>query len=159
MTYASLMTLTTAASRLPKSAPKYVDRMNAFVGDAQRRDLRVTQCRLQAKGDRSLSLSNQDDPRPARPDVSHISDAWHAETGLLRELAHRTGLSNEISKALLGTYCGVPIHAPGRVVTDSRSWSPTARIVFSGIGALDDRPELFRPFAHRRRSGGPRVHQ
>ncbi|PRZ43330.1 4-hydroxybutyryl-CoA dehydratase/vinylacetyl-CoA-Delta-isomerase [Antricoccus suffuscus] len=62
VTYTSLMTLTTAASRLSKSAPQYVDRINAFVEDAQRRDLRVTQCITDAKGDRSLSPSKQDDP-------------------------------------------------------------------------------------------------
>jgi 4-hydroxybutyryl-CoA dehydratase/vinylacetyl-CoA-Delta-isomerase len=60
--YTSLMTLTTAAGRLAESSPQYVERIRAYVDDAQRRDIRVTQCITDAKGDRSLQPARQDDP-------------------------------------------------------------------------------------------------
>ncbi|TDC89811.1 4-hydroxyphenylacetate 3-hydroxylase N-terminal domain-containing protein [Actinomadura sp. 7K507] len=60
--YTSLMTLATAAGRLAESGPQYVERIQAFVADAQERDIRVTQCITDAKGDRSLSPVRQDDP-------------------------------------------------------------------------------------------------
>lgn len=60
--YTSLMTLTTAAGRLAGSSPQYVERIRAYVDDAQARDIRVTQCITDAKGDRSLPPARQDDP-------------------------------------------------------------------------------------------------
>lgn len=60
--YTSIMTLATAAGRLSTTAPQYVDRINRFVADAQAKDIRITQCITDAKGDRSLSPTRQDDP-------------------------------------------------------------------------------------------------
>jgi 4-hydroxybutyryl-CoA dehydratase/vinylacetyl-CoA-Delta-isomerase len=60
--YTSLMTLATAAGRLAGTGPQYVERLQAFVADAQERDIRVTQCITDAKGDRSLPPVRQDDP-------------------------------------------------------------------------------------------------
>jgi 4-hydroxybutyryl-CoA dehydratase/vinylacetyl-CoA-Delta-isomerase len=60
--YTSLMTLSTAAGRLAETGPQYVERLQAYVADAQQRDIRVTQCITDAKGDRSLSPVLQDDP-------------------------------------------------------------------------------------------------
>jgi len=42
----------------------------------------------------------------------------HAGVGLLREVAEYTGLVKALDGALLDTYRGVPVHAPGRVFTD-----------------------------------------
>ncbi len=66
--YSSLMTLTTAAGRLAESSPQYVERIRAYVDDAQERDIRVTQCITDAKGDRSL-------PPPGRTTRTPTS-AW-----------------------------------------------------------------------------------
>ncbi|WP_137294468.1 4-hydroxyphenylacetate 3-hydroxylase N-terminal domain-containing protein [Nocardioides dongxiaopingii] len=60
--YTSLMTLTTAASRLAGHGAEYAERIQAFVTDAQDRDIRITQCITDAKGDRSLSPVKQSDP-------------------------------------------------------------------------------------------------
>jgi 4-hydroxybutyryl-CoA dehydratase / vinylacetyl-CoA-Delta-isomerase len=60
--YTSIMTLATAAGRLSTTAPQYVDRINDFVASAQQHDIRVTQCITDAKGDRSLPPTRQDDP-------------------------------------------------------------------------------------------------
>ena len=41
---------------------EYIDRMHAWIDDAQKRDIRVTQCITDAKGDRSRPPHLQDDP-------------------------------------------------------------------------------------------------
>jgi 4-hydroxybutyryl-CoA dehydratase/vinylacetyl-CoA-Delta-isomerase len=62
VTYTSIMTLATTAGRLQDTAPQYIERINAFIEDSQRRDLRITQCITDAKGDRSRPPGKQDDP-------------------------------------------------------------------------------------------------
>ena len=62
LTHSSLMTMMTAADRIQSDLPDNAARMRAYVEDVQRKDLRVTQCITDAKGDRSLSASKQHDP-------------------------------------------------------------------------------------------------
>lgn len=62
VTYSSIMTLATVAGRIKETAPQYVERIHGFIEDAQRRDVRITQCITDAKGDRSRPPSRQDDP-------------------------------------------------------------------------------------------------
>ncbi|MFV0524636.1 MAG: 4-hydroxyphenylacetate 3-hydroxylase N-terminal domain-containing protein [Acidimicrobiales bacterium] len=62
VTYTSIMTLATAAGRIADTAPQYVERIQGFIEDAQRRDIRITQCITDAKGDRSRPPSRQHDP-------------------------------------------------------------------------------------------------
>jgi 4-hydroxybutyryl-CoA dehydratase/vinylacetyl-CoA-Delta-isomerase len=62
VTYTSIMTLATVAGRITETAPQYVERLHGFIEDAQRRDVRITQCITDAKGDRSRPPSRQDDP-------------------------------------------------------------------------------------------------
>jgi 4-hydroxybutyryl-CoA dehydratase / vinylacetyl-CoA-Delta-isomerase len=62
VTYQSLMTLLVAAGRLADHNPEFVPRINAYVEDARRRDIRVTECITDAKGDRTLAPSKQHDP-------------------------------------------------------------------------------------------------
>ncbi|MDP6972549.1 MAG: 4-hydroxyphenylacetate 3-hydroxylase N-terminal domain-containing protein, partial [Pseudomonadales bacterium] len=62
VTYASIMTLLTAADRIEGSAPENAKRIRAWVGEAQRRDVRITQCITDAKGDRSRRPGQQEDP-------------------------------------------------------------------------------------------------
>src|SRR6478752_5840497 len=61
VTYTSIMTLATAAGRIAEHVPHHVERMNAVIEDAQRRDIRITQCITDAKGDRSRPPGKQDD--------------------------------------------------------------------------------------------------
>jgi 4-hydroxybutyryl-CoA dehydratase/vinylacetyl-CoA-Delta-isomerase len=61
VTYQSIMTLLTAASRMG-DCPEYVARIGAYVDRAQREDLRIVECITDAKGDRSLSPAKQHDP-------------------------------------------------------------------------------------------------
>ena len=62
VTYASIMTLLTAADRIQGDLPEHAARIRTWVTDAQRRDVRITQCITDAKGDRSRRPGNQDDP-------------------------------------------------------------------------------------------------
>ena len=62
VTYTSIMTLMTAAGKMGDVRSEYVERMHAWIDDAQKRDIRVTQCITDAKGDRSRPPHQQDDP-------------------------------------------------------------------------------------------------
>lgn len=71
----------------------------------------------------------------------------HAGVGLLREVAEDTGLVDAVTDALLGTYKGVPTHAPGRVFTDLAVAVADGADAISGIAVLTDRQDLFGPVA------------
>lgn len=71
----------------------------------------------------------------------------HAGVGLLREMAEYTGLVEAVSDALIGTYRGVPVHAPGRVFTDLAVAVADGADAISGISVLGDRQDLFGPVA------------
>jgi len=61
VTYQSIMTLMTAAARM-SDCPKYVERIGAYVDQAQQDDIRIVECITDAKGDRSLPPAKQNDP-------------------------------------------------------------------------------------------------
>jgi hypothetical protein len=69
----------------------------------------------------------------------------HAGVGLLRELAEYSGLVDGISRALIDTYKGVPLHAPGRVFCDLAVAIADGAEAISGIAVLGDREDLFGP--------------
>lgn len=71
----------------------------------------------------------------------------HAGVGLLREMAEFTGLNAAVNDALLDTYRGVPLHAPGRVFTDLAVAIADGADAVSGIAVLRDRQDLFGPVA------------
>lgn len=71
----------------------------------------------------------------------------HAGVALLREMAEYTGLVDGVSAALIGTYRGVPLHAPGRVFTDLAVAVADGADAISGISVLGDREDLFGPVA------------
>ena len=62
VTYTSIMTLATVQGKLTDTAPQYVERIDGYIKDAQKSDIRITQCITDAKGDRSRPPSRQDDP-------------------------------------------------------------------------------------------------
>jgi hypothetical protein len=71
----------------------------------------------------------------------------HAGVGLLREVAEYTGLVDAVTAALLDTYKGIPVHAPGRVFTDLAVAVADGADAISGIAVLRDRQDLFGPVA------------
>jgi len=62
VTYTSIMTLATVQGKITEFAPQYVERIAGYIEEAQRSDIRITQCITDAKGDRSRPPSRQDDP-------------------------------------------------------------------------------------------------
>ena len=66
---------------------------------------------------------------------------------MLRETAEHTGLVDAVSEALLDTYRGVPIHAPGRVFADLAVAVADGADAISGIATLVDRDDLHGPVA------------
>ena len=61
VTYTSIQTLKTVAGRMNDVKPDYIERMDAFIGEAQIGDVRITQCITDAKGNRSQPPAKQDD--------------------------------------------------------------------------------------------------
>jgi 4-hydroxybutyryl-CoA dehydratase/vinylacetyl-CoA-Delta-isomerase len=61
VTSTSIQTLKTAGGRMLQAMPEAVERMNAYIEEAQRNDIRITQCITDAKGDRSRPPAKQDD--------------------------------------------------------------------------------------------------
>ncbi len=61
VTSTSIQTLKTAAGRMEGVKPEYIERMNVYIEQAQQRDVRITQCITDAKGDRSRPPAKQDD--------------------------------------------------------------------------------------------------
>lgn len=72
----------------------------------------------------------------------------HAGTGMLRELAHRTGLSAQVSAALADTYRGPWVHAPGEVFVDLAAAVADGADCIDAVGQLcGDREHVFGPAA------------
>ncbi len=71
----------------------------------------------------------------------------HAGVGLLREMAQATGLVGAVNGALIDTYRGVLVHAPGQVFADLAVAIADGADAVSGIAVLRNRQELFGPVA------------
>jgi hypothetical protein len=71
----------------------------------------------------------------------------HAGVELLREAAEYTGLVEEVTAALIGTYKGFPLHMPGQVFCDLAVAIADGAGAVSGIAVLGDRQDLFGPVA------------
>ena len=63
----------------------------------------------------------------------------HAGLGMLRELAGYTGLVGALNEALVDTYKGPWVHAPGRVLTDIAVAVADGADAITGIEVLGDR--------------------
>ena len=121
VTYTSIMTLATAAGQMAGSAPDEVERMQAFIDDASNRDVRITQCITDAKGDRSLPPGKQHDP----DSYVHVVDRQRDGVVIRGAKLHITGasLGHELltipTKAMksgeeqYAIACMVPVNAPG----------------------------------------------
>jgi 4-hydroxybutyryl-CoA dehydratase/vinylacetyl-CoA-Delta-isomerase len=129
--YISIMTLVTAAGRLGDAGAKYTERIQAFVEEAQQRDVRVTQCITDAKGDRSRPPHQQDDPDAYTRVVERRRDGVVIRGAKLHISAASLGheLMTIPTKAMKGNEedyaiaCAVPVNAPGVKIVNS-SYAP-----------------------------------
>lgn len=76
VTYQSLMTLVVAAARLADGHPEFVARINAYVAQARRDDIRIAECITDSKGDRSKAPSAQEDADQYVRVVERRDDRW-----------------------------------------------------------------------------------
>jgi 4-hydroxybutyryl-CoA dehydratase/vinylacetyl-CoA-Delta-isomerase len=178
VTYASIMTLLTAADRIEATLPENAARIRAYVKDAQRRDIRITQCITDSKGDRSRRPGNQDDPDHyvrvvARRDDGivirgaklHISAA-----SMGHELMTIPTKSMKAGEEQYSVACMVPVNAPGVKIINTtyaprhhdtrdfpisgRHHTPEGFVIFDDVFVPNDRvfldgnPELAGLFAH-----------
>jgi 4-hydroxybutyryl-CoA dehydratase/vinylacetyl-CoA-Delta-isomerase len=127
VTYQSLMTLLVAAGRLEDHAPEFIPRIKAYVEDARRRDIRITECITAAKGDRSLAPAKQSDPdayvRVAgrRPDGVVIRGAkLHITAAAFgHDLLVMPTKSMKPGEEDYAIACAVPVGSPGVHVTNT----------------------------------------
>lgn len=121
VTYQSLMTLLTAAPKIEKAAPDCYERIQQYVDQAIREDIRITECITDAKGNRSLPPSRQADPdlyvRVVRRNSDglvirgaklHISGASFGHD--LMVMPTKNMKSGEEDYAVT---CAVPVNSPG----------------------------------------------
>src|SRR5258708_20048105 len=69
VTYQSIMTLTTAATRIADALPDFAERIRNYVKAAQRSDVRIVECITDAKGDRTPPPGTHHDPHAHPPRV------------------------------------------------------------------------------------------
>lgn len=156
VTYVSLMTLTTAAGRLRAEDRRAAERIEAYVADVRRRDVRVTQGVTDAKGDRSKPPRRQSDPDAyvrvveRRPDGVVIRGAKLHVTGsaLGHELMIIPTKSMKPGEEDYAIGVVIPVSAPGVKIVNStyaprggdpRSYPVSARVAYpEGFVILDD---------------------
>ena len=178
VTYASCMTLLTAADRIEATLPENAARIRAYVADAQAKDLRITQCITDAKGDRSRRPSNQDDPDQFVRIVERRDDGIVIRGAKLHISAASMGhelmtIPTKSMKAGEDEYsvaCMVPVNAEGvKIINttyaprheDTRDFpisgkqhTPEGFVIFDDVFVptervfLDGNPELAGLFAH-----------
>jgi 4-hydroxybutyryl-CoA dehydratase / vinylacetyl-CoA-Delta-isomerase len=178
VTYASIMTLLTAADRIEATLPENAARIRAYVKDAQRRDIRMTQCITDAKGDRSRRPGNQDDPDQYVRVVARRDDGIVIRGAKLHISAASMGhelmtIPTKSMKAGEEDYsvaCMVPVNAPGVKIINTtyaprhedtrdfpisgRHHTPEGFVIFDDVFVptervfLDGHPELAGLFAH-----------
>jgi 4-hydroxybutyryl-CoA dehydratase/vinylacetyl-CoA-Delta-isomerase len=178
VTYASIMTLLTAADRIEADLPENAKRIRDYVGDAQRRDVRITQCITDAKGDRSRRAGNQDDPDAYCRVVEHKPDGVVIRGAKLHISAASMGheLMTIPTKAMrsgeedYAIAAMIPVNAPGVKIVNTtyaprhedkrdfpvsgRQHTPEGFVIFDDVFVpnervfLDGVPELAAVFAH-----------
>ena len=172
VTYTSLMTLATAAGKMADTAPEGVERMHAFIDDAARRDIRITQCITDAKGDRSLPPGKQSDPDAYVRVVSRQADGVVIRGAKLHisgaSLGHELmTIPTKAMKAGEEDYaiaCMVPVNAPGVKILNttyaprhadirdfpvsSRTHCPEGFVIFEDVFVPNDRVFLDGQIAH-----------
>ncbi|WP_116996753.1 4-hydroxyphenylacetate 3-hydroxylase N-terminal domain-containing protein [Desertimonas flava] len=121
VTYQSLMTLFTVGGRMAEGSEEFIERMHAYVDDARARDIRITECITDAKGNRANPPSRQTDPDA----YVHVVDRQRDGVVIRGAKLHITGASLGHDLMVMPTKnmkageeeyaiaCAVPVNAPG----------------------------------------------
>jgi len=120
-TFQSLMTVLTASAKVAETKGEYVERIKAYVDEAQRNDIRITECITDAKGNRSVAPGKQHDPDA----YVHVVDRQRDGVVIRGAKLHITGASFGHDLMVMPTKnmkpgeedyaitCAVPVNAPG----------------------------------------------
>jgi 4-hydroxybutyryl-CoA dehydratase/vinylacetyl-CoA-Delta-isomerase len=120
-TWQSLMTVLTASAKVAETNGDYVERIKAYVEDAKVRDIRITECITDAKGDRGLAPGKQPDPDA----YTHVVDRTRDGVVIRGAKLHITGASFGHDLMVMPTKnmkpgeedyaiaCAVPVNSPG----------------------------------------------
>jgi len=130
-THTGLLMLMTVASRIGAQLPEYAERIMQYFEESKRRDIRGVLCITDAKGDRSKSAIEQDDPDlylrivDRRPDGIVISGAkLHiSSAAIAHELLVIPTKRMKQSEADYAVACAVPVNAPGLTIINA-NFSP-----------------------------------
>ncbi|HXZ88558.1 MAG TPA: 4-hydroxyphenylacetate 3-hydroxylase N-terminal domain-containing protein [Candidatus Binataceae bacterium] len=178
VTYQSIMTLSTAAARIEPALPQFARRIRDYVEKAQRDDIRIVECITDAKGDRSRTPAQQDDPDA----YTHVVDRSDKGVVIRGAKLHITGasLAHELmvipTKAMhrgeesYAIACMVPVSARGVKIVNttyaprhedvrsfpfsSRVHMPEGFVIFDDVFVpnervmLDGQTEMAAVFAH-----------
>lgn len=131
VTYASMMTLLTAADGIADARPQAVELIQNYVKEVQQKDLRITECITDAKGDRSRKPSQQDDPDAYTHVVDRSADGIVLRGAKLHISAASLGHEMMVipTKAMregeedYAIACAVPVNAPGVKIVNT-SYAP-----------------------------------
>ena len=126
-THSGLLMLLTASSRMRAQLPEYAERVLAFFEEAKQRDIRCVLCITDAKGDRSKSPIEQDDPDlyvrivDRRPDGIVISGAkLHiSSAAVAHELIVMPTKRMKSTESDYAVACAVPMNAPGVTIVNA----------------------------------------
>ncbi|MPY91510.1 MAG: 4-hydroxyphenylacetate 3-hydroxylase [Acidimicrobiia bacterium] len=120
-TFQSLMTVLTASAKVAETNGEYVERINAYVDEAQRNDIRITECITDAKGNRAVAPGKQHDPDA----YVHVVDRQRDGVVIRGAKLHITGASFGHDLMVMPTKnmkpgeeeyaitCAVPVSTPG----------------------------------------------
>jgi len=163
VTYQSLMTLLTAAPKLKGVDPVYKDRLQSYVDDAIKADIRIAECITDAKGNRSLAPGRQTDPDAYVHVVDRRSDGvvirgakLHISgASLCHDLLVMPTKAMKPGEEDYAITCAVPVSSPGvRIINttyhpkgdDTRDFPvssqismPDGFVIFDDVFVPDDR--------------------
>jgi 4-hydroxybutyryl-CoA dehydratase/vinylacetyl-CoA-Delta-isomerase len=150
VTYTSIMTLTTAAARLV-GIGDYTERIEGYIAEMQERDVRVTQCITDAKGDRSRHPGGQLDPdayvrvvdRSADGVVIRGAKLHITAASLGHELLTIPTKSMREGEEQYAIACCVPVNADGVRVVDVSYARPADEAESFPISSREHMPEGF----------------
>ena len=150
VTYTSIMTLATVQGKLTGTAPQYIERIDGLhQGRPGQRDIRITQCITDAKGDRSRPPSRQDDPDAYVHVVDRSPDGVVIRGAKLHITAASLGhdlmtIPTKSMKAGEEEYAiaaMVPVNAPGvKIINTTYAPAPRGHPRLPGVGQDATRP-------------------
>jgi 4-hydroxybutyryl-CoA dehydratase/vinylacetyl-CoA-Delta-isomerase len=144
-TSVSLLMLMTAASRIRGDLPEYAERISRYFEESKARDLRCVQTITDAKGDRSLPPTKQDDPDL----YLRIVDRQPGGLVIRGAKMHITGAPIDHDLIVMPTKrmktgeedwsvaCAVPVNAPG------------VKVIATTYAPRPDFPEDYFPYSGR----------